>query len=64
MLGNNAIARIFEHCGLMNDLGLKKNEKSDPSYFPVVGGYIYIFFDLRLLLKIGLCIQPPPLQGE
>ena len=22
MLGNNAIARIFEHCGLMNDLGL------------------------------------------
>ena len=22
MLGNNAIARIFEHCGLMTDLGL------------------------------------------
>ena len=22
MLGNNAIARIFEHCGQMTDLGL------------------------------------------
>ena len=22
MLGNNAIARVFEHCGLMTDLGL------------------------------------------
>ena len=22
LLGNNAIARIFEHCGLMTDLGL------------------------------------------
>ena len=41
-----------------------KNEKLDPSYFPVVGGYIYIFFDLRLLLKIGLCIQPPPYRGN
>ena len=25
MLGNNAIARIFEHCGLMTDLGLIHN---------------------------------------
>ena len=24
MLGNNAIARIFEHCGLMTDLGLRR----------------------------------------
>ena len=41
-----------------------KNEKLDPSYFPVVGGYTYDFFDLRLLLKIGLCIQPPPYRGN
>ena len=41
-----------------------KNEKLDPSYFPVVGGYIYDFFDLHLLLKIGLCIQPPPYRGN
>ena len=29
MLGNNAIARIFEQCGLMTDLGLIKISKND-----------------------------------
>lgn len=65
MLGNTAIARIFERCGLMTDLGLMKNEKLGPSYFPVVRGWLYIrFFGPASLAQDRSLYPASPLQGE
>ena len=49
----------------MTDLGLMKNEKSDPSYFPVVGGYIYDFFLTCVSCSRQVSVSSlPPYRGN
>ena len=46
MLGNNIIARIIEHCGLMTDLGLMLIFRN---YFQRCYNYQYFFVPLHPL---------------